>query len=213
MSKYILTLTKENINKFIKCNNLEECMEYHRDNKISYIKEIYNNTNKYIPKDCDILAIDISKDDLNIQYNCTESIIKKNSKFLLCIPLYSLVYTSISIYNNNIDIYKIILGIDEHRTFINNRYYITDRLFVEYGALTGYTIYCICEIQSNKLKLFKIDNKELFEKMMRPIKKVLLNANVKLSNRNRLVLFLLRHHAIPPKDIKECNDIESILEH
>ena len=159
MSKYILTLTKENMNNFIKCDNLNECMGYHIVNKISYIKEIYNSKDGHIPRDCDILAIDISKDDLNIRYNCCDSIIKKNSKFLLCIPLYSLPYMRISIYNDNIDICKIILGIDEYRLFINNKYYITDRLFVGNGVMVN-TTNDICEIKSNKLKLLKIDNNE-----------------------------------------------------
>lgn len=146
--------------------------------------------------------------------------IKKNNRYLFCIPLVSLLDFNkiyINTLNNNIKIYYFYLY-NKFRNELRNSYYFTDSIAV-YGGMVYYKI-------NNKIDFIPNHTKELFEKskkkadyineferLMEPIKRVLLKSNVKLSNRSRLLLFLLRHHAIPPKDIKEYDNIESILEH
>lgn len=227
MDKYILTIKKEDLKKWPKGTDMNSCLTnlYMLNSKISYYESIINtNREERINRDCDIIAFDVNND---IIYNY--DIIKKNDKYLFCIPLVSLCYTDshINTFGNNIKIYHIFLIHDERNELAFNSYYFTNNKFIWKGRIYNDKILSneICFLKDNNFmpektkELFTLMKKSKeklynkFEKMMKPIKEVLMKSNVKLSNRSRLVLFLLRHHAIPPKDIKEYDNIESILEY
>ncbi len=223
MDKYILTIKKEDLKKWPIGTDMNSFYNNLTNSNINYYESTFNsNTYERILRCCDIIAFDVN-DDILISNSSNKYLrIKKNNKYLLCIPLISLQYNDVYIntLNNNIKVYHFYLHHHFRQELAYSYYYFTDTTTAYYGRLCNTFNYKI------DINFIPNDTKELFEKtkkkedyinefelLMEPIKKVLLNANVKLSNRSRLVLFLLRHHAIPPKDIKEYDNIESILEY
>lgn len=226
MDKYILTIKKEDLKKWPIGTDMNSCLTNlcMLNSEITYYESTFNsNTYELILRCCDIIAFDVSEDIL-LSNSLNEYLrIKNNKKYLLCIPLISFQLNDIYIntLNNNIKVYHFYLYYNFRSELAQNFFYFTDIAFTYYGRLCDnvrYKIDSIIFIPNHTKELFEKTKKKAdyineFERLMEPIKKVLLNSNIKLSNRNRLVLFLLRHHAIPPKYIEECNDIESILEH
>lgn len=197
MNNYILTIKKEDLMKF-KNNTINDDIYILGEELTSEIKDVYGY---------DLLAIEV-----NHPLIFQNQLIKTYNDYLFCIPYHSHNYNNYNsiTFMKPFKIYKIKINIRLHNELRLATFYISNNIY--YNQLSFYNDgieYKLKDYQPKLLTDFfqKVGKTQKqvfdgFENKMKRIKRILLRDNIKLLERNRIVLFLMRHHAIPSKDIE-----------
>jgi len=203
MQQY-LTITEEQIKGFTRASDPMGCITaiLQNNNAVSYYEETAKKGCIY--RNCDILAINSDSNIIirksGVQYN-----IKLTKPFLFCIPIICLQYNTLDIddISDNSTFYRIFLQPSERIEFAQNAgafFFAKDmdwfpHIIAKPHFQPSIHITPLFKSAQGNYKTFIINS---FNRKMNRLTNILLNA--KLDRKHAMLLFLLRHHAIPPPD-------------